>query len=122
MYSLDYLTNYYWRVGVELDFGSFFSDIASFTIGFPNQYSLRQNFPNPFNSSTSIVFDVPTNSKINLKVYDVLGQLVQIIADGDLAAGTHKYIWQAGNLPSGAYFIRLETDDFSQTKKALLLK
>ncbi len=88
----------------------------------PANYSLRQNFPNPFNPSTKINFNIPKNNFVTLKVYDVTGRVVGNLVNQNLSAGKFEYEWDAGNLPSGIYFYTLRAGDFTQTKKMVLVK
>ena len=88
----------------------------------PISYALRQNFPNPFNPTTSISFALPTRSFVSLKVFDVLGREVSTIVCGELQAGTYTRQWNAANLASGVYFYRLQAGTYSDTKKLLLLR
>lgn len=89
---------------------------------YPLRFSLDQNFPNPFNPTTVISYQLPVNSMVTLKVYDVLGREVKTLVSERQAAGTHPVTFDAGNLPSGVYFCRLEVGTYSATKKLLLLK
>ncbi len=93
----------------------------------PDQYELSQNYPNPFNPSTTIEFSLPTRSDVALKVFNVLGQEVAVLLNKTISAGTYKVIWdghnQNGNeVASGVYFYKLETTEFVETKKMILLK
>lgn len=94
------------------------------TIGnvIPNKYKISQNFPNPFNPNTQIVFDLPVTSYTRLQVYDILGRKVELLIDEKLAAGSFKYEWDASSYPSGVYFYKLQAGEFSETKKMVLLK
>ncbi len=99
------------------------SDIAQI----PDGYSLSQNFPNPFNPSTTIEFALPHRSAAKVNVYNVLGQRVVTLVDGNLAAGNHSVVWagvdQDGKaVVSGVYFYRIVTDGFTATKKMILLQ
>jgi hypothetical protein len=86
-------------------------------------FSLGQNYPNPFNPSTKINFSILSNSKISLKVYDVLGKEVATLANGEFATGSYNVDFNASNLSAGIYFYTLTTSNgFSQTKKMLLIK
>jgi hypothetical protein len=79
-------------------------------------------FPNPFNSSTAIAFDLPRVSRISLRVFDVLGREVAVLKDGMLEAGNYRVMFNGNGLASGIYFARLDAGKFSQTKKLMLLK
>ncbi len=88
----------------------------------PSEYTLSQNYPNPFNPTTVINFSIPKTSKIELSVYNVLGQKVATLLNKELSAGSYKYDFNASNLTSGIYFYKLQTENYSQTKKMMLLK
>jgi hypothetical protein len=84
--------------------------------------ALHNNYPNPFNPSTTISFDVPQETNIKLAVYDLLGNKVMDVASGTVEAGTHNYTIDASELPSGMYLYRIEAPGFVQTKRMTLLK
>jgi len=92
------------------------------TVHLPHIYQLIQNFPNPFNPSTVIKYDLPALSKMSLKVYDLLGREVATLVDGTKPAGTYTEIWNANTMPSGVYFYKLTADGFVQTRKMILQK
>ncbi|HWP82394.1 MAG TPA: T9SS type A sorting domain-containing protein, partial [Bacteroidota bacterium] len=80
------------------------------------------NFPNPFNPSTTIQFKVTNPGKVSLKVYDVLGREVATLVNEHKEAGLHAVQWDAGSLPSGMYFYRLEANGKSYVQKMLLVR
>ncbi|HEX2786590.1 MAG TPA: S41 family peptidase [Ignavibacteria bacterium] len=86
------------------------------------KYKLNQNYPNPFNPVTNINFDLPLDSKVTLKVYDLTGREVATLADEFMTAGYHVVTFNAINLSSGVYFYKLEAGDFSAVKKMMLIK
>lgn len=86
------------------------------------KFSLDQNFPNPFNPSTTISYDIPKASKVYIAVYDVLGRHVATLVDGKERSGHYQVTFSASGLPSGVYFYRLEAGAFSQTRKFVLTK
>lgn len=88
----------------------------------PLDYKLSQNFPNPFNPQTSISFELPLKSFVKLVVYDLTGKEIIELANQSFNPGKYFVSWDAGNLPSGTYFYKLETIDFIQTKKLVLIK
>jgi len=93
----------------------------------PPDFSLSQNYPNPFNSETIISFSLPKDCKVELPIYNIKGQLVKMLISHKLGAGKHSIIWNGtdknGNpVSSGVYFYKIETDNYSKTKKAILLK
>ncbi len=88
----------------------------------PTDFRLEQNFPNPFNPATVISWQLPTESYVSLKVFDILGQEVTTLVDEFKKAGSYSVSWNASSLPSGVYFYRLSAGNFTETKKLLLLK
>jgi len=88
----------------------------------PKQFHLFQNFPNPFNPSTTISFQIPTQSFVTLKVFDVLGNEVTSLVDEEKSAGSYEVIFTATGLPSGIYFYQLKAKEHIETRKMLLLK
>jgi len=88
----------------------------------PNQLALEQNFPNPFNPSTTIAFSVPERSHVSLRVYNILGQEVETLVDETRNAGEYQVDWQASDKASGIYFYRLSYQNKVLTKKMALLK
>ncbi len=93
----------------------------------PKSTKLAQNFPNPFNPSTTIKFDLKEKGFVTLKVYNVAGQLVRTLVNGEMDATTHSITWNGTNdrgsaVASGIYFYKMETKDFSQTKKMVMLR
>ena len=119
---------YYYRLK-QVDFDGTYQYLKSVEIdmGLPTNYSLDQNYPNPFNPSTTIRFALPMNAKVNIKLYNTLGQEVANIFNSDLNAGIHETTFNASNLSSGVYFYRLEArgvdgSNFVSTKRMLLMK
>lgn len=92
------------------------------TIEIPTSFSLAQNFPNPFNPVTTIQFSLPQAGNVTLKIYNLLGEEEKTLADEYRQAGKHSVQFNANNLASGIYFYRLQTGNFVQTKKMILLK
>ncbi len=88
----------------------------------PSAFKLYNNFPNPFNSSTTISWDSPVNDRQVLKVYDMLGREVAVLSNGYKPAGSYEIEFNASDIPSGIYFYRLTAGSFEQTKKMILLK
>lgn len=88
----------------------------------PIQFNVSQNYPNPFNPSTRIEFSIPQSSNVELKIYDSLGQLVDILLNDELSPGFHSIEWNASKYASGLYFYQINSSTFSETKKMLLLK
>ncbi|MBL8006101.1 MAG: SBBP repeat-containing protein [Ignavibacteria bacterium] len=96
--------------------------ISQISSGVPEIFFLSQNYPNPFNPTTSIEFSLPENSFVKLKVIDITGKEVSNLVNENFSAGTFRYEFNGKNLPSGVYYYKLETGNFSQTKKMLLIK
>ncbi len=88
----------------------------------PNSFILNQNYPNPFNPSTKISYSIPLLSKVQIKVYDILGNEVETLVNEEKSVGSYDVIWNAKDLASGIYFYRINAGDFIQTKKMILLK
>jgi photosystem II stability/assembly factor-like uncharacterized protein len=87
-----------------------------------SSYSLQQNYPNPFNPTTNIRYDLPKNGFVKLVVYDELGREIETLVNEKHTAGKYDAIFNASQYPSGVYFYKLTTDNFSETKKMLLIK
>ena len=87
-----------------------------------NKFSLNQNYPNPFNPSTKIRFALPKSGNVTLKVFDISGQVVATLVNGNLQAGEFEYTLDGSNLSSGIYFYRIKSGEFTQTNKMILLK
>jgi hypothetical protein len=88
----------------------------------PQNYELSQNYPNPFNPSTTIRYSLPTSSLVTLRIFNILGQEVMRLVDGQQKAGAYAVVFDASRLSSGVYFYQLQTDAFSNVKKMMLLK
>jgi len=85
-------------------------------------FTLNQNFPNPFNPSTTIEFSIPESGWVTLKVYDLSGSEVTTLVSENLSAGTYKYNWKPSGLASGIYFYKIIAERFIETKKMTLIK
>lgn len=88
----------------------------------PKVYALYQNFPNPFNPTTNINFDLPRVSMTRITVYDLLGREVDVLANEVLAAGKYNINFNASNLSSGVYFYKIESGDFVDKRKMIIVK
>jgi 5'-nucleotidase/UDP-sugar diphosphatase len=98
-------------VGIDKNFNSI-----------PGKFSLQQNYPNPFNPSTTIQYTLSQQENVRLVVYDILGKEVKTLVNESQAPGTHKVVFNAGNLASGIYFYSIIAGSFHQIKKMMLLK
>lgn len=87
-----------------------------------NSFTLYQNYPNPFNPVTEIKFDLLKSGNVSLKVFDLIGKEVIVLINEKLSSGSYSYNFNASALSSGIYFYIIETAEFSQTKKMMLLK
>ena len=88
----------------------------------PNEFSLSQNSPNPFNPNTQIKYSIPKSSQVALKIFNTPGEEIEILVNEEKTAGTYEVNWNAANLPSGVYFYRLQAGSFVESKKMILLK
>jgi len=119
--------NYSYRLKqVNFD-GTFeYSNSVIIEVFSPEKYTLAQNFPNPFNPSTTIEFSIPQTSNVTIEIYNVIGERVASLVNKTLAAGYHRTDFNASNLPSGTYVYRLKASGqngtFIETKKMLLMK
>ncbi len=129
--SLESSGNYSYRLKqVDID-GTFeYSDVIEANLGLPKKFKLDQNYPNPFNPSTSISYSIPSDGRVTLAIYDILGNEVAQLENGNKSAGTYSHSFDASQLTSGIYFYTLSStdlesssgQDFVQTKKMLLMK
>jgi hypothetical protein len=113
----------------QVDFdGTFeYSDVIEVDVPAPAEFALGQNYPNPFNPSTTINYSLSVDSKVTMKVFDVLGQEVATLLNGNIAAGSHNVNFDASALNSGVYLYRIEATgidgtNFTSVKKMILTK
>jgi hypothetical protein len=95
---------------------------VEYIAGLPGDYNISQNYPNPFNPSTNIEYSIPSESHVELRVYDVLGNEVATLINEQQQAGVYRVNFAADNLPSGMYFARIKANQFTQVVKMILLK
>jgi len=88
----------------------------------PNKFSLSQNYPNPFNPTTKISFDIPKQGFVSLKVFDVLGREMETLVNQQMNAGTYSMDFNGSKIVSGVYFYRLQSSEFTDVKKLVLIK
>lgn len=119
---------YYYRLK-QIDFdGTFsYSNVVQVDVEMPNVFSLSQNYPNPFNPSTKIKFALPVDSRVNIKIFNSLGEIIDEAADGNFSSGIHEINYNGLNLSSGIYFYTLEAAGnngitFFETRKMTVLK
>ena len=95
--------------------------------GIPNEFALHENYPNPFNPTTTLRFDLPEVSDVNVVIYNMLGQKVRTFNMNSISAGSHSIKWNATNdlgdpVGAGVYLYQFQAKDFIKTKKMVLLK
>ena len=88
----------------------------------PEEYTLSQNFPNPFNPSTNISYALPKNEFVKLTVYNVLGKTIAILVNEQKHAGSYNVSFNASALPSGIYFYKLSAGSYVNIKKMMVIK
>ena len=98
------------------------TDVKELQTGTPVAYELSQNYPNPFNPSTQIRFAIPEAGMVNIKVFNTLGQEITTLVSDYRSAGSYEVDFNASNLTSGIYFYTITTNNFSETRKMMLLK
>jgi len=109
-------------VQVSNDRGALLDARSELAAPLPTVFAVNQNFPNPFNAQTRISFALPTNADVMINIYNVAGQLVESMDQGNLNAGTHSVVWDASDVASGVYFYKVNAGSNSETKKMTLLK
>ena len=88
----------------------------------PENFVLHNAYPNPFNPSTNIRFDLPSQLKVKLEVYNITGQLVKTLKDSNMEPGYYEVNWDASSVASGAYFVKLSAGSRVSTQKIMLIK
>ena len=111
---------------------SWYSQIVSAIVSSPaevdefnhksNTYELSSNYPNPFNPSTIIKYQIPQKSEVTIKIFSLLGQEVEILVNEEKDAGIYEVDFNAEDLPSGVYFYQLKAGSYVETKKMILLR
>ncbi len=106
--------------------GEVFTEINSLSAEIANIYSLSQNYPNPFNPVTNIKFNIPIGNgrdrSVKLIIYDLLGKEIATLINQQMQSGSYSVDWDASNYPSGVYFYKLETENYTESKKMVLVK
>ena len=116
--------NYQYRLK-QIDYNGnfeYFNLNNEVNVGIPAKFELSQNYPNPFNPSTQINFDIPTDSKVNIKLFDMSGKEVITLVNEFKTSGYYTVNFNAAGLSSGVYFYSIAADNFSATKKMMLVK
>ncbi len=140
-YPTDFTNLYLWNTGMNLNIPKTYNAMWQYnarhnavfgdnplvgvirkTSGIPKEFKLYQNYPNPFNPSTAIKFDVPKSGNVKIEIFNMLGQNVETLVNGDYVPGGYTVVWNALNNPSGVYFYRLNGTGFTGTGKMVLLK
>lgn len=107
---------------IDIDGTYEYSDVVEANLGAPNKIELNQNYPNPFNPTTSIQFNLPQESEVKLSVFNVLGEEVAELLNNKISAGYHSISFNGSELNSGIYFYKLESSNFTQIRKMMLVK
>ena len=134
-FEFEYNTTNYYRVLAVDNSGNYseYSEIVDAAVlgvdvdPLPEQYALYQNYPNPFNPFTKIKFDVPENTNVTFRIFDISGKIVKTINLGMQGPGREHFFWDATNqsgetVSAGLYLYMVETDNFTSVRKMLLLK
>jgi hypothetical protein len=120
------VNNAYFSPGTTID-GALWLSLVDQRAPVPELFSLRQNYPNPFNPVTNIEFKLPVTSDVRLSIYNFVGQEINTLVNERTAPGTYRVTWNGLNshgqqVSTGVYFYRLETDQFMDTKKMVIIK
>jgi uncharacterized Ntn-hydrolase superfamily protein len=107
---------------LQVLFNGWLTGVYGYSDIVPEKTVLYQNYPNPFNPSTNFKFSIKENSFVSLKVYNLLGKEVATVINSELKAGTYDMKWEPSKLASGIYYFRLSTEDFTDTKRMVLIK
>jgi hypothetical protein len=97
------------------------TDVTEYTGEF-NDYSLSNNYPNPFNPTTTIKYQIPERNFVSIKVFDVLGNEIETLVDEEMSQGKYEVKFDGSLLSSGIYFYKIAVGNFVETKKMILLK
>lgn len=112
---------------MQVLYNNWLTSVNNISSEIPQSYFLYQNFPNPFNPVTVIRYSIPSDikgqtSEVMLKVYDVLGNLVSTLVNENQKAGTYEVSWDAAGFPSGIYYYKIQSGNFTETKRMALIK
>jgi plastocyanin len=118
-----YQCDFHFSAGMTGSFNTTATDIENNRIpSQPDAFRLGQNFPNPFNPTTTISFDIPFQTHVSIKVYNLIGQEVAVIMNENMTAGSYSKIWNAASMPSGIYFYRMQSGSSTDIRKLVLIK
>ncbi|MCX6162189.1 MAG: T9SS type A sorting domain-containing protein, partial [Ignavibacteriae bacterium] len=101
---------------------AFLLGINNLSSTIPDKFALKQNYPNPFNSMTNVKFQIVKGGLVDLKIFDLLGREIITLVNESLQPGTYEVRFDAKELSSGIYLYTLRTDNFSETKKMVLIR
>jgi len=118
--SLTLLTNAQW--GVVNPPPCTLVELKEISGNIPTEYKLYENYPNPFNPSTTIKFDLPRESLVKITIYDIIGREVEVLVNESKEPGRYEILWDASKYSSGAYMYKIEAKDFTDVKKMILVK
>jgi len=125
-YSLLDYNNYIYRGGNSEIAKAPKSELLTSILKYNNEilkdYNITQNYPNPFNPVTKIQFEVPKSSEIKIVIYNINGRKIELLVNQKYNSGNYEISWDASKYPSGVYFAKLITDNFSKTIKMLFIK
>ena len=88
----------------------------------PQEFSLSEAYPNPFNPSTTIDFSVPSESVVNIGIYDVSGRNIQTLVNDNYQPGYYSIVWDGAGHSSGVYFVKMTSGSYTQTQKLMMIK
>jgi len=121
--KVEYGKNYWYKLeSIDYNGNSEFSEPISAKLVLPTDYSLSQNYPNPFNINTAISYQIPKSSKVEINIYDIKGRLVKNLVDKHQNAGYYTVFWNANNISSGIYFIKINAGEFIKVNKCIVVK
>ncbi|MCP4584222.1 MAG: T9SS type A sorting domain-containing protein [candidate division Zixibacteria bacterium] len=113
---------YLQNINPDGSLGEYSTSIDELTVGLPGDFTLMNAYPNPFNASTTIGYNLGLAAKVTIEIYDLLGRRVATLIDESRPAGYHQVTWNAADMVSGVYFYKIKADDESRTEKLMLLK
>jgi len=89
---------------------------------FPSEFQLKQNYPNPFNPVTKITYSIPIRAHVRISIFDAKGRFIQNLVNELKDAGDHLVYWDASAVGTGVYFYKIQTSEFTQVKKCMIIK